>query len=387
MEAVTCLGAERLAAAAAGEDGEATAHALLCPACRAALDEQRALRRLAGGLAGPPLPAQTRDRLAAGVMARLPAVQSRRWPVRVTRTVGIAAAAIALCVFGLWAGDRASRRADDGASRQLVASGAAAPEGSSPSNVPGGPAAGSAGSAVAAPVGPVEARLAGPGGKDGPEYGPIPLPGASDPAAGRAETPAGAGPRAPVAAAVVTSRRAQFGRAMRGDRDIVELRDGEVTVDARNTAPIELRLGDTAVRVADAKATVTAKTGAIASVVVFAGSVELSSGASSTVVIAGTTWEAPRTDPSWSLAAFRSGWSALRRNELAAAVTAFDKATDPVVREEAAFWAAVAVHRSGDHAAARRRFRDFLVQFPDSSRSDAAREALAAEPASGSPGK
>jgi TolA-binding protein len=143
---------------------------------------------------------------------------------------------------------------------------------------------------------------------------------------------------------------------------------------------VELRLGPTAIRVADAKATVTAKTGAIASVVVFAGSVALSSGVQSTVVMAGNVWVASKTsDRAGSMAAFQAGWAALRRGNFAIAIAEFDRARDPVIREEAAFWAAIAARRAGHRDAAHRRFVEFLENFPFSSRADAARREIAAD--------
>jgi hypothetical protein len=186
--------------------------------------------------------------------------------------------------------------------------------------------------------------------------------------------------RLAIAAAKIIGAGAQFGRVVDDGRDVIELRDGELTIDARNAAPVELRSGTTAIRIADAKITVTARTGAVATVAVFAGSVEMSSGPRSMVVTAGTVWEAPaapngETDASFE--AFRAGWLALRRGELRVAIAAFDRASDPVVREDAAFWAAVAAERAGDDDAAHRRFVEFLATFPDSPRVNAVRRAIA----------
>jgi hypothetical protein len=334
---VSCLSNERIAAAAAGQDRDATAHALGCPACRSRFDDQRALRRLVGALSGPPLGAAIRDRLAAGVMVRVASPPpGRRY---VAYIAAFAAAAVVLCAIGWLAGDRAgARRGPDGP--VIVAT------------------TGSVVTAAAPPPAPVAPAELPPDAAVVAEVAPAPRP-------------------RPIVAAEVSGPRAEFGRAMHGERDIVELRDGEVTIDARNTAPVELRLGPTAIRVADAKATVTARTGAIASVAVFAGSVELSLGAQSAVVMAGTVWVAPKTrDPAAAMAAFQSGWAALRRGAFAIAIAEFDRANDPVIREEAAFWAAVAARRAGHRDAARRRFIDFLDSFPFSSRAEAARREL-----------
>jgi hypothetical protein len=368
MKTVNCLSVERLAAAAAGEDREATAHALECPACRARFDEQRALRRLAGALTPPPLTAPARDRLTDGVMARVALSTPNRH--RVARVAWVAAAALVLCATGWLASDRgrwhptsasvAPGSVRDGASDTTGDHGSGSPAGDvavAPSPPVPRPDPGRPAVAASPPIS--EERR--------PDGGPV-----LEPAAPHRSTR--------VAAAKVSGPKARFGRAMRDDRDVVELNDGEVTIDARDTAPVELRLGATAIRVADAKATVTARTGAIASVVVFAGSVELSSGAHSTVVMAGTVWLASKTtDRAGSMVAFQAGWAALRRGEFGLAIAEFDRAIDPVIREEAAFWAAVAARRAGQRAAARRRFTEFLDNFPFSSRADAARREIAAD--------
>jgi TolA-binding protein len=197
---------------------------------------------------------------------------------------------------------------------------------------------------------------------------------AAPPSARDLETPAplpAPAPGAPAATATLSGAKAHFDRTSRTGRDVIELSDGKLTVDARRTTPAEIRVGTTAIRIADAKATVTARTGVLASVAVFAGSVELSLRARSTVVRA-----KPTSDPNRSLAIFRDGWLALRQNRFAAAIAAFDRASDPVVQEDAAYWAAVAAYRAGNRDAARRRFTDFLARFPESPRVDAVRRAL-----------
>jgi TolA-binding protein len=77
-----------------------------------------------------------------------------------------------------------------------------------------------------------------------------------------------------------------------------------------------------------------------------------------------------------SMAAFRRGWEALRAHHHAQAIAAFDLATDPVVAEDAAFWAAIATERAGDLDGAATRLRDFLDRFPGSPRAETARAAL-----------
>jgi hypothetical protein len=75
------------------------------------------------------------------------------------------------------------------------------------------------------------------------------------------------------------------------------------------------------------------------------------------------------------VAAFRRGWEALRAQQYAGAIAAFDRATDPAVAEDAAFWSAIAAQRSGDLDDARKRLDSFLSRFPSSPRADDARRA------------
>jgi len=114
--------------------------------------------------------------------------------------------------------------------------------------------------------------------------------------------------------------------------------------------------------------------GAIISAHAFAGSVERISPESKAVISAGEVWTPP--PPAASLAAFRAGWSALHEGRNTDALAAFERASDPVIAEEAAFWAAVAAQRANDREGAAQRFRAFLVAYPQSSRADAARAAL-----------
>jgi len=86
----------------------------------------------------------------------------------------------------------------------------------------------------------------------------------------------------------------------------------------------------------------------------------------------------PPPEPDTSLAAFREGWTARDAGRNADAVAAFDRATDPVVAEEAMFWAAVCAGRAGDRDDSARRLRAFLDKFPHSSRRHDARAALEA---------
>jgi len=187
---------------------------------------------------------------------------------------------------------------------------------------------------------------------------------------------------APVRAAVV-SVGADFARAQHGDQDIVTLRDGEMSIDSTDREPITIIAGDTRVTLEGSRAKVVARRGVLVTTAVFAGTAHVTAKGRSQVIDAGDVWireaepqrpvEAKATD---SLAAFRTGWEALRAHHHPQAIAAFDRATDPVVAEDAAFWAAIATERAGDLDGAATRLRAFLERFPSSPRAEDARTAL-----------
>ena len=77
-----------------------------------------------------------------------------------------------------------------------------------------------------------------------------------------------------------------------------------------------------------------------------------------------------------SASAFRTGWTALRAGNNAEAIAAFDRASDPIVAEDATYWSAIASERAGDPSDAVRRYRDLLVRFPKTTRAAEARAAI-----------
>ncbi|MCW5803890.1 MAG: hypothetical protein KIT31_16040 [Deltaproteobacteria bacterium] len=177
--------------------------------------------------------------------------------------------------------------------------------------------------------------------------------------------------------AKVSAAGARFERA----GDVIRLHEGTVTVDARGAAPVAVESGGTRVAVEGAAATVATKRGAIATVTVIAGTVEVNDRGRSYVVAAGGMWEAPvKPEPSpaadEAFAAFRDGWTALRAGRDAEAIERFDRATHRDIAEDAAYWAAVAAERMGDRHGAVRRFDGFLARFPTSARADGARAAV-----------
>src|SRR5262249_11519310 len=158
------------------------------------------------------------------------------------------------------------------------------------------------------------------------------------------------------------------------DVDTVRLRDGILVIDTRDRNPIAVAMADTTIEVTNGRAEVVASGSSVVSVRALAGSVDRVRG-DSRVAISGR-WSPPAGRDT-SLAAFRAGWRSLRDGRNGDAKLAFDPATDPVVAEEASFWAAVAADRNGDPETAIRRFERFLDDYPDSTRAEAARAALA----------
>jgi hypothetical protein len=179
---------------------------------------------------------------------------------------------------------------------------------------------------------------------------------------------------------------ADYARIQRGDQDVVTLREGVLSVDATASDPVMIISGDTRVVIADSRAKVVARRGVIVTTSVFAGTAQVTtSGGHIQVIDAGDVWmrDPDATEPqpvpaaaTDSLSAFREGWEALRAHQHPQAVAAFDRATDPVVAEDAAFWAAIATERAGDLDGAATRLRSFLDRFPTSPRVEAARSAL-----------
>jgi hypothetical protein len=321
---VSCPAPARLAAAVSGEDAAALAHARDCVTCRGIVEEQRDVIASARMMRVPPLRAEHRAALAAEVMAQTDFEDAQR-PWRGERVMAVAASIVAIAavitiVFAL-------RR----------------PQGM-------------------APEAPSIASI------DEPAIESVQI-AQLDPVA------------APLRAAVV-SVGADFARAQHGDVDVVTLHDGVVSVDATETEPVTIVAGDTRVTIASSRVKVIARRGVIVTTHVFAGTAEVSSNGRSQVIDAGDVWmRAPEPTPAQvkagdSLAAFRVGWEQLRAHHYPQAIAAFDRATDPVVAEDAAFWAAIATERAGDTDGAATRLRAFLERFPTSPRADTARAAL-----------
>jgi hypothetical protein len=355
-----CPASLRLAAHVSGEeDREVVAHLDGCAPCRALVAEQHEVVALAAALPPPRAPSRAhREELAAEILARADvaeppvddAAESREIEViqrRRRRVAGVIfattiAAAAAIVIVAMT---------------------------SAPAPKP----------AEVATVAPATSTT-----PTTPEQQPPPAP-PRVPDVRPAPEPAG-----------VTGAKAQFTRETTAGTDVVRLRDGELAIDALATRAVEIVAGTTRIAIpTSTKAAVVARAGVIESVTVFAGSVEVIAGDRKATVAAGTAWErttlkvavekpadqapsdADRTAlATSSLQAFREGWTALRAGNHQAAILAFDRATDPVVAEDATYWAANATERAGDRERAAKRYADFVARFPASPRAAAAQAAI-----------
>ena len=356
-----CPSPERLAAALDDHDLVVASHVTECVACRCVLADQRAIRELVRRAARPPLSPARRALIASEVMAHADHAgpsflrrglrkPSRPWRWSIAAVVA-SAAAVLVAVIGL---------------RTHVT--------------------------AESPVAPSRAR----------DELALHVTGTSHEIAPDAPVNPAASPPAPKREAVARSPRttlAELGgtealtRETTTVADVVALREGALTVDARSSRPITVVTRDTTIEIRGARATVIAHAGAIGSVAVFAGSVEITTGGHRQIVETGGAWTPAPTGPAVptgptpptpaaAMVAFRDGWAALRLHRHADAIAAFDRATDPVVVEDATFWGAIAAERghvidANGHRDAVRRFTNFLTQFPSSPRAAAARDHLA----------
>ncbi|HEU0030205.1 MAG TPA: hypothetical protein VFQ53_06225 [Kofleriaceae bacterium] len=409
-------------------------HAAGCARCRRALDDQRSIRSLAGALAPPTrlAPAQ-RDALAAELLARADAaddlaVPGRRLPAAVGVSVGAAFAAAAVLAWMM-----SGRRTVLDATVSPLEVPAVASEyrtvpdtlsGTAPDTASGHRTAPDIASGTAPDIASGTAPDIASGTPPDIASGTPP-----DTASGTALDIASG----TASARLTPTDDARFAREMRAGRDLVALGEGELAVDARHTRAVAVTstgatADDTRVAIASARAKVSARGGVIQNVAVFAGSVEVTRAGKTYVVTAGEVWERPADEPAAStgaspttastgapptttgappttastgaprtttgappttattgappmtpaaaLAAFRDGWTALRAGQYEAAIAAFDRATDPVIAEEAAFWAANACERAGRLDDAARRYRAFVDRFPGSARAGSARTAI-----------
>lgn len=151
-----------------------------------------------------------------------------------------------------------------------------------------------------------------------------------------------------------------------GDRDTIALYDGAIEVDTRNTRDADVTIGEAIVRVTDAAVKIRAQGRSIVSVQVIFNSAEVTANGKQVTIQRDAMWLAGPSAKQQSLAAFRDGWMALRAGRHREAMALFDRVTDPIVIEEATYWAAIAAQRSGDAELARTRLEAFARRFPSS---------------------
>ncbi len=330
---MTCPSVPRLAAAASGEDPRAALHAMRCAHCHPLLDAQLEVIALAQQTVAPVLVGSRRAQLAASILSDTPALEHAP---RVRARFAFAAIAAAAAAGGLYL----LRSHDEPASAVSAPTIAIAPREPAP--------------AVAAK------RTTPP-----PAPAPSPAPAVVSPRPVTTPSP----PPASLAAG-----DAQLTRRTIDGLDTIELRDGTIELDTRGRAPATASANGTTIAIAG-RTEIVARGGVIVSAHVFAGTAEIRTGSERTSIETGEIWTPPAGPPS-SLAAFRAGWQALRAERFPDAIAAFDLAIDPVVVEDAVFWAAVAAERAGMHDEARQRYEDFVTRFASSPRVDAARAAL-----------
>jgi ferric-dicitrate binding protein FerR (iron transport regulator) len=334
---MTCLAPERIAELASTPGGD-DPHLAECATCRGAVTQQRAIRELVRRLPVAPLPRARREALATEVLARSDVTPMRRaLPRRWISGAALGLAAAAGISLAAWPRERL---------------------------VPVGAMQSSTSEAQSLSVRGVTREIAAP-----------PVDRRSQIAEGGAgdQAPRGIDRRSPTAR--VDGVAAEFTRRTDAGRDVLALHNGSVTLDARNTRDVDVVARDATIHVDHAKARVSVRPGGM-SVTVFAGSVEIRAHGTRQVIEAGMVWTPDDPGPADSLREFRDGWTALRAGETATAIAAFDRAIDPIVAEDAVFWAAVAADRAGAFKAAARRFADFLARFPSSPHAEAARHAI-----------
>ena len=326
---MTCPSAPRLAAAASGEDPRAATHAMHCTHCHPLLDAQREIIALAQHTIAPALVGSRRTRLAASILSDAPAFEDAP---RVRRSFAFAAIAAAAAAGGLYL----LRRHDDPARSAPAPTIAIAPH--APARA-----------IVVTPLPPIPA--------------PAPAVGSPHPVPAPSLQPAS-----------LAAGDAQLTRSTIDGVDTIELRDGTIELDTRGRATAAATANGTTIAIAG-RSEIVARGGVIVSAHVFAGTAEVRAGGEHISIETGEIWTPPAGRPS-SLGAFRAGWQALRGERFPDAIAAFDLAIDPVVVEDAVFWAAVAAERAGMRDEARHRYEDFVTRFASSPRVDDARAAL-----------
>lgn len=165
---------------------------------------------------------------------------------------------------------------------------------------------------------------------------------------------------------IAASSGARISQIAGDDRDVVTLTDGMLEIDTRASRDVDVRVGNTVVRIDDAAVTIRARKQTIVNVQVVVGAAHIDAPGHHVTLERDALWTPGPSTTQLSLSAFRDGWIALRAADYRAAIAQFDRVTDPVVLEEAMYWSVIAAHRAGDHELARERTAAFLRAFPKS---------------------
>ena len=171
--------------------------------------------------------------------------------------------------------------------------------------------------------------------------------------------PALAAPKLEASGGAVLSHR------VGADRDVLSLVDGVIEIDTRTARNVEVRVGDSVIRVDDAAVKITARKRTIVSVHVVVGAARITSADQHVTLQRGSLWMPGPSAKQQSMSTFKDAWIALRAGRNHEAMELFDRVTDPVAIEEAMYWAAVAAKRAGE-ADASERFARFIQRFPAS---------------------
>lgn len=334
---MSCPAFEQLAAAASGEDDAILAHLDDCATCQDLVEEQGAMRLLASQAPTPRLSAAHREELGAEILARADWMPMHRRRMVPLVGAGLALAAAVAIAFGLGAFNRTS---DPVAEIAVI-------------EVPS-----------------TEPIVLQPDDADLEVVVETPRP----------TTVIAERPR------VKLDGTGDFSRKTTADREIVKLASGELTLDSDHVSARQVHVvtGDSTLAFKRARVKVIATKGAIAQVSVFAGTAQLTVNGTTQIIEAGMVWERPAT-PADSSSVFQEGWAALREGRNADAIAAFDRAVDPVVAEDALYWAAIASERIDDAAGAKQRYEVLVEQFPTSPRAKKAKKALARLASPGKP--
>lgn len=141
-------------------------------------------------------------------------------------------------------------------------------------------------------------------------------------------------------------------------QDTISLVDGTLTLDTRASRLVDVHVGATRVRVANASVIVTARARRVISVQVV-GSARIDSPDQRVTLQRDSLWmPAASSAAQRSMAIYRGSLARAAGGKNREAMNLFDRATDPVAREDAMYWGAIAAKRAG--------IDKFLAEFPHS---------------------